>query len=250
MLYKIRGLSAPIWEVFVFTVENIHASYGDIQVLWGVSLEVHEKSVVALLGSNGAGKSTTLKTAMGMLKPKQGRITFRDQNITAKPSHEIVNMGLYLVPEWRGTFSTLTVLENLELGAFPRRARQRKDQTLQHVFDIFPLLHQRQTQKAGTLSGGERQMLAIGRALMACPDMLILDEPSLGLAPLIVESIFDVIRRINGEGVTILVVEQNVGMALDVAEYAYILENGTIASHGPTHALKSDQRIQEAYLGF
>jgi branched-chain amino acid transport system ATP-binding protein len=235
--------------VFVFTVENVHVSYGDIQVLWGVSLDVPEGGIVALLGSNGAGKSTTLKAAMGMMKPRQGQVMFRDTVITAKPSHEIVNLGLYLVPEWRGTFSTLTVLENLELGAFPRRARERKDQTLQHVFDIFPILKERQPQKAGTLSGGERQMLAIGRALMACPDMLMLDEPSLGLAPLVVESIFEVIKRINGEGVTILVVEQNVGMALDVAHYAYILENGTIASHGPTQALKSDHRIQEAYLG-
>jgi branched-chain amino acid transport system ATP-binding protein len=233
----------------MLVIENLHAAYNDIQVLRGVSLEVPDKTIVALLGSNGAGKSTTLKATMGMLKPGQGQITFRDRVITAKPSHEIVNLGLYLVPEWRGTFSSLTVLENLELGAFPRRARERKDRMLIHVFDIFPLLRQRQTQKAGTLSGGERQMLAIGRALMACPDMLMLDEPSLGLAPLVVESIFEVIRRINGEGVTILVVEQNVGMALDVAHYAYILENGAIASHGPTEALKNDQRIQEAYLG-
>ncbi len=233
----------------MFTVENVHVSYGDIQVLWGVSLDVPEKAIVALLGSNGAGKTTTLKTAMGMLKPRQGQVTFRDKVITARPSHEIVNLGLYLVPEWRGTFSTMTVLENLELGAFPRRARERKDQSLRHVFDIFPILQERQTQKAGTLSGGERQMLAIGRALMACPDMLMLDEPSLGLAPMVVESIFEVIKRINSEGVTILVVEQNVALALDMAAYAYILENGVIASHGPTQALKSDQRIQQAYLG-
>jgi branched-chain amino acid transport system ATP-binding protein len=233
----------------MFEIENLHAAYNDIQVLWGISLEVPEKSIVALLGSNGAGKTTTLKAAMGMLKPRQGKVTFRDKVITAKQSHEIVNLGLYLVPEWRGTFSTLTVLENLELGAFPRRAREQKERTLRHVFDIFPILHERQTQKAGTLSGGERQMLAIGRALMACPDMLMLDEPSLGLAPLVVEAIFEVIRRINSEGVTILVVEQNVSMALEVADYAYILENGAIASHGETQALKSDQRIQEAYLG-
>jgi branched-chain amino acid transport system ATP-binding protein len=210
---------------------------------------VQEKSIVALLGSNGAGKTTALKTVLGMLQPRQGQVTFRGEVITGKPTHEIVNSGLYLVPEWRGTFSTLTVLENLELGAFPPRARQQKDRMLGHVFDIFPRLHERQTQKAGTLSGGERQMLAIGRALMACPDMLILDEPSLGLAPLLVKAIFEVIQRINGEGVTILVVEQNVWRALEVADYAYILENGVIVGHGSSKTLLSDKQIQEAYLG-
>jgi branched-chain amino acid transport system ATP-binding protein len=233
----------------MFTVENLHVFYGDIQILWGVSLEVQEKSIVALLGSNGAGKTTALKTVLGMLQPRQGQVTFRGEVITGKPTHEIVNSGLYLVPEWRGTFSTLTVLENLELGAFPPRARQQKDRMLGHVFDIFPRLHERQTQKAGTLSGGERQMLAIGRALMACPDMLILDEPSLGLAPLLVKAIFEVIQRINGEGVTILVVEQNVWRALEVADYAYILENGVIVGHGSSKTLLSDKQIQEAYLG-
>jgi branched-chain amino acid transport system ATP-binding protein len=233
----------------MFAVENLHVSYGDIEILRGISLQVPEKSIVAVLGPNGAGKTTTLKTALGMLKPTTGRVTFRGEVITGKPSHEIVNAGLYLVPEWRGTFSTLTVLENLELGAFPRRARARKDNTLQHVFETFPRLRERQSQKAGTLSGGERQMLALGRALMACPDMLILDEPSLGLAPMIVESIFETIKQINAEGVTILIVEQNVWMALEVAGYGYILENGAIVGHGTTQTLKSDQRIQEAYLG-
>ncbi len=233
----------------MFVIENLHASYGDIEVLRGVSLEVPEKSIVALLGSNGAGKTTTLKTAMGMMKVTRGDVTFRGKSIIGKPTHSIVNDGLYLVPEWRGTFSTLTVLENLELGAFPPRARHQKDKLLQHVYDIFPRLKDRQSQRAGTLSGGERQMLALGRALMACPDMLILDEPSLGLAPLIVESIFEVIQRINMEGVTILVVEQNVWMALEVAHYAYILENGTVTGHGKAETLKSDRRIQEAYLG-
>jgi branched-chain amino acid transport system ATP-binding protein len=233
----------------MFTIENLYVSYGDIEILRGVSLEVPEKSIVALLGPNGAGKSTMLKTALGMLRPRAGRITFRGEDITSKPTHQIIEAGLYLVPEWRGTFSTLTVLENLELGAFPRRARPQRARTLQHVFDLFPRLHERQSQKAGTLSGGERQMLAIGRALMARPDMLILDEPSLGLAPLIVEMIFKTIKQINDEGVTVFIVEQNVWMALDVAHYGYILENGSMAGHGPTHTLKSDQRIQEAYLG-
>jgi branched-chain amino acid transport system ATP-binding protein len=233
----------------MLTLENLHVAYGDIQVLRGVSLEVTEKSIVALLGSNGAGKTTTLKAAMGVLKPRHGQVRFRGDVITGKPTHAIVNAGLYLVPEWRGTFATLTVMENLELGAFPRRARPEKARMLRHVFDIFPRLHERQTQRAGTLSGGERQMLAIGRALMARPEMLILDEPSLGLAPMIVEAIFEVIKRINAEGVTILVVEQNVWKALEVANYGYILENGVITSQGPTDVLSSDKRIQEAYLG-
>jgi branched-chain amino acid transport system ATP-binding protein len=233
----------------VLTLENLHVAYGDIQVLWGVSLEVPEKSIVALLGSNGAGKTTTLKTVLGMLKPRRGRVIFRGEGITGKPTHQIVNSGLYLVPEWRGTFSTLTVLENLELGAFPSRARQQKDMTLVRVFDLFPILKERQGQMAGTLSGGERQMLAIGRALMAHPDMLILDEPSLGLAPLVVKAIFDVIKRINAEGVTILIVEQNVWMALETSNYAYILENGVIAQHGPSSTLIHDSKVREAYLG-
>lgn len=230
-------------------IENLHVSYGDIQVIWGVSLEIPEKSIVSLLGSNGAGKSTTLKSVVGMLRPRQGKVTFRGEDITRKPTHSIVNMGLYLVPEWRGTFSTLSVLENLELGAFISRARPYKDETLQRVFDIFPILRNRQSQRAGTLSGGERQMLAIGRALMARPEMLILDEPSLGLAPLIVNDIFDVIQQINQEGVTVLVVEQNVHMALKVASYAYVLENGKIVSEGTSNSLLEEEKIQEAYLG-
>jgi branched-chain amino acid transport system ATP-binding protein len=233
----------------MLTVENLHASYGDIEVLRGVFLEVPEKSIVTVLGPNGAGKTTLLKTVLGMLKPSQGRVTFNGGAITGKPTHTIVNSGLYLVPEWRGTFSTLNVLENLELGAFPPRARQQKNGMLRRVFDLFPILEQRQAQKAGTLSGGERQMLALGRALMARPDMLILDEPSLGLAPLVVKAIFAVIQHINDEGVTILLVEQNVSMALEIASYGYILENGSIAGHGTSQTLLSDKRIQEAYLG-
>lgn len=231
-------------------LDNLHVSYGDIQVLWGISLEVPENSIVALLGSNGAGKSTTLKTALGMMRPSDGRVFFRGEDITRKSTHSIIRSGLFLVPEWRGTFSTLSVLENLELGAYSSRARPLKDETLERVFAIFPILKDRHTQRAGTLSGGERQMLAIGRALMARPDMLILDEPSLGLAPLIVSNIFEVIQQINEEeGVTVLVVEQNVHMALKVASYAYILENGSIVGQGTSETLLSDQQIQEAYLG-
>lgn len=234
----------------MLTIENLHVAYGDIQVLWGVSLEVKQNSIVALLGSNGAGKTTTLLTALGMLSPLKGKVSFKGEDITHKPTNQIVSSGLYLVPEWRGTFSTLSVLENLELGAFIERARPHSKQTLRHVFDIFPRLEERQSQRAGTLSGGERQMLAIGRALMAKPELLILDEPSLGLAPLIVHGIFDVIKHINEqEGVTILIVEQNVNLALEAADYGYILENGEIVGQGASKDLLSDERIQSAYLG-
>jgi branched-chain amino acid transport system ATP-binding protein len=231
-------------------LDDLNVSYGDIQVLWGVSLQVPERSIVALLGSNGAGKSTTLITALGMMRPTKGRVLFKDEDITRKPTYQIIEKGLYLVPEWRGTFSTLSVLENLELGAFPAHARPHLAQSLEYVFDIFPRLHERQSQRAGTLSGGERQMLAIGRALIARPELLILDEPSLGLAPLIVEDIFKVIKRINEEdGVTILIVEQNVNLTLEIANYGYILENGSIVGEGTSSELLSDARIQDAYLG-
>ncbi len=233
----------------MLNIKDIYVGYGDIEVVHGVTLEVEEKSIVALLGSNGAGKSTTLKTAMGMLKPRSGQVLFQGEDITRKPTHKIVNSGLYLVPEWRGTFSTLSILENLELGAFPKRGRPYKDETLDFVFSIFPKLKERKSQRAGTLSGGERQMLAIGRALMAKPELLILDEPSLGLAPLIVSHIFEIIRQINQEGVTILIVEQNVHMTLKTASYAYILENGEIVGQGTSESLLKEEKIQEAYLG-
>jgi branched-chain amino acid transport system ATP-binding protein len=230
-------------------LENLQVTYGDIQVLWGVSLNVPEKSIVTVLGPNGAGKTTTLKTLLGIMRPLDGRIYFNNEDITAKPTHDIVRSGLFLVPEWRGTFASMSVLENLELGAFAPHARDSKEKTLKHVFELFPRLHDRQSQKAGTLSGGERQMLAIGRALMARPTMLILDEPSLGLAPLIVEDIFRIIRQINAEGVTMLVVEQNIHMALDTASYGYILEAGRIVGEGTSADLLSDSRIQDVYLG-
>ena len=230
-------------------LEHLNVSYGDIQVLWDVALRVPEKSIVALLGPNGAGKSTTLKTILGMMRPTNGRVFFCDEDITSRPPYQIVNSGMYLVPEWRGTFSTLNVLENLELGAFASHARPMKDKTLTEVFDLFPLLRERQSQKAGTLSGGERQMLAIGRALMARPQLLILDEPSLGLAPLIVEDTFRIIKQINEAGVTMLIVEQNVHKALTAASYGYILESGRIIGEGHSADLLSDRRIQDAYLG-
>lgn len=229
-------------------VENLHVAYGEIQVIWGISLEVRQQSIVALIGPNGAGKSTTLKSILGLLPAKEGAISFLGESLVHKPTHEIVNAGLTLVPEWRGTFSTLSVLENLELGAFPPRARGHKDKTLQEVFGIFPILEERQSQSAGTLSGGERQMLAIGRALMAKPEMLILDEPSLGLAPLIVENIFEVIKQINEQGVSILIVEQNVPLTLETAHYGYIIESGRIVQEGPCMDLIQDRRVKDAYL--
>lgn len=229
-------------------VENLHVAYGEIQVVWGVSITVPERSIVAVLGPNGAGKTTTLMSILGLLSPMEGDIFFGGDSIAGKPPHEIVNAGLTLVPEWRGTFSTLTVLENLELGAFPPRARPHKDKTLQEVFEIFPRLAERKTQLAGTMSGGERQMLAIGRALMAKPKLLILDEPSLGLAPLIVENTFEVIKQINQQGVSILIVEQNVRLTLETADYGYIIESGRIVKEGACAALLRDPGVKDAYL--
>lgn len=231
-------------------IENVDVSYGDIPVLRNVSLEVGEESIVALIGPNGAGKSTTLKTILGMLKPTRGAITFRGHSITNLATDLIVNLGVCLVPEWRGTFSSLTVVENLNLGAFPRKARPHKDETLAKVYDMFPRLSERQGQKAGTLSGGERQMLAIGRALMSKPELLILDEPSLGLAPIVVDQIIDTIKHISENGVSILMVEQNAHLALETAQYAYIIEGGRIVQHDAVANLTGNDRVKDAYIGF
>ena len=230
-------------------VENLDVCYGDLQVLWEVSLEVGQGDIVALIGPNGAGKSTTLKTIAGLLKPSRGQVAFRGQQLDQALPHQIVDLGLSLVPEWKGVFVSLSVLENLELGAFPAKARPSKADTLRQVFEIFPILADRQAQKAGTLSGGERQMLAIGRALMSKPSLLMLDEPSLGLAPLIVKHIFEVIKRISAEGVSILVVEQNVRLALEIARHAYVIESGRIVQSDQAAHLLHDKRVQEAYLG-
>jgi len=231
-------------------IENVDVSYGDIPVLRNVSLEVGEESIVALIGPNGAGKSTTLKTILGMLKPTRGAITFRGHSITNLATDLIVNLGVCLVPEWRGTFSSLTVVENLNLGAFPRKARPHKDETLAKVYDMFPRLSERQGQKAGTLSGGERQMLAIGRALMSKPELLILDEPSLGLAPIVVDQIIDTVKHISENGVSILMVEQNAHLALETAQYAYIIEGGRIVQHDAVANLTGNDRVKDAYIGF
>ena len=234
----------------MLTVNSLQVAYGDIQVVWDVSFGVPERAIVTLLGLNGAGKSTTLRALMGLLPIKGGRATFAGQSLIGRSTHDIVQSGLVLIPESRATFSTLTILDNLYLGASTARARPHRDATLHEVFQIFPILKERQTQPAGTLSGGERQMLAIGKALMARPDLLMLDEPSLGLAPLIIERIFEVIEQIRQKGVSILLVEQNAQLALETAEYGYIINLGRIIREGPSADLMEDPLVKEAYLSF
>ena len=228
---------------------NVNAFYADLQALWGVSLEVNEGELVALVGSNGAGKTTTMRVITGLLKPKSGTVEFYGKTLNKIPAHKIVEEGISLVPEGGRVFTKMTVLENLEMGAYTSQARKEKDKTMKFVFSIFPRLEERKTQRAGNLSGGERQMLAIGRALMSKPRLLMLDEPSFGLAPIMVQNMFSMIGEINKQGVTILLVEQNVRAALDLASRAYVLENGRIAGQGSTEALLSFDEIRDAYLG-
>ncbi len=229
-------------------VDGLEVAYGDLQVVWGVSFEVPEDSIVAILGPNGAGKTTTLLALMGLLPVKAGSASFKGSPLIGLPTHQMVERGLVMIPEERAAFATLTVAENLELGAYTPRARTTQRETMEEVYDTFPRLAERKSQPAGTLSGGERQMLAIGKALMARPELLILDEPSLGLAPIIVEQIFDVIREIRDRGVSVLMVEQHLEMALESADYAYILETGSIATEGTGPELEADTRVREAYL--
>ncbi|MBI5952350.1 MAG: ABC transporter ATP-binding protein [Chloroflexi bacterium] len=230
-------------------VENINTYYEDLQALWGISLEVNSGELVALVGPNGAGKTTTLKTIVGLLKPASGVITFDGKKLNKEAAHKIVELGISQVPEGGGIFTGMSVLENLELGAFVPSARQFKDDSLEQVYEIFPRLKERKDQQAGTLSGGERQMLAIGRALMSKPKLLLFDEPSFGLAPILVQHMFDVIGRINKQGMTVLLVEQNVRAALDLADRAYVIENGRIVGEGKGDALLSFESIRSAYLG-
>jgi branched-chain amino acid transport system ATP-binding protein len=229
-------------------VEDLSAGYGDVQVLRQLTMEVEEGQIVALIGANGAGKTTTLKTVSGLIRPRQGKILFDGQPLHQWPSQRIVKSGLIHVPEGRNLFSDMTVLENLQLGAF-RRGRRDRNQTLKHVFELFPRLAERKSQMAGTLSGGEQQMLAIGRALMSQPRLLMLDEPSLGLAPLIVLNIFEIIREVREAGTTILIVEQNAVQTLAMADWGYVLENGEIVLDGSGKELLANEQIRTAYLG-
>lgn len=233
----------------MLTVQNLTVFYGDVQALWGISFEVRAGEIVTLVGSNGAGKTTTLRTISGVLSPAGGRIFFDGHEITRLLPHAIVALGTGHIPEGRRLWPGMTVRENLELGAYPAAVRPRMKESLEWVFGLFPQLAERTGQLAGTLSGGEQQMLAIGRGLMGRPKLLMLDEPSLGLAPLLVAELFQVIREINAQGVTLLLVEQNVHQALEIAHRAYVLETGRIVKEGPARDLLTDPVIKEAYLG-
>ena len=232
-------------------VSDINVSYGAIHALKGISFHVEEGEIVSLIGANGAGKTTTMQTISGLLRSRTGSITFRDTEISKTEPHKIVRMGLAQVPEGRRVFSTMTVQENLEMGAYILSGKKGATtaQDLEMVFDRFPRLKERRRQVAGTLSGGEQQMLAIGRALMSHPSMLLLDEPSMGLAPLLVQEIFDCIQQVNKGGTTILLVEQNAKMALSVSHRAYVLETGTIVLEGPAADLLANDQVKHAYLG-
>ena len=229
-------------------VEDLHVYYGSIHAIKGVSFEVNEREIVTLIGANGAGKSTTLNTVAGLLKARSGSISFEGKSLAGVPASKIVSLGMALCPEGRRVFQQMTVRENLEMGGYTRQPSE-IGPSLENVFERFPRLRERQKQVAGTLSGGEQQMLAMGRALMSKPKLLMLDEPSMGLAPLLVEQIFDIIGELNRAGTTILLVEQNAQMALSIATRAYVLETGHIVKEGDAHALMNDDAVRKAYLG-
>ncbi|HLN61069.1 MAG TPA: ABC transporter ATP-binding protein [Symbiobacteriaceae bacterium] len=233
----------------MLTLEQVHSAYGAVQALKGISLRLEQGEIVTLVGSNGAGKSTTLRTISGIIRPQQGAITFQGARIDGLPSHEVTALGIAHVPEGRKVFPRLTVAENLEMGAYLVREKAVVARRLEEVFARFPRLKERQNQQGGTLSGGEQQMLAIGRALMMGPKLLMLDEPSMGLAPLVVEQIFATITELNRAGVTILLVEQNARQALQVAHRGYVIQTGDIALEGPADSLLRNPLVQEAYLG-
>ena len=228
-------------------IENLKVNYGGIEAVKGISFNVDEGSIVTLIGANGAGKSTTLRTIAGLVKPASGTVSFMNEDITGKKANEIVSKGITLVPEGRRVFPDLTVLENLKVGAYLRKDDLSED--IKWVYSLFPRLEERSWQAAGTLSGGEQQMLAVGRALMSRPKLMMMDEPSLGLAPLVVKGIFDIIKEINKQGVTILLIEQNANMALHIADMGYVLETGRITLSGPGKELLKDEAVKKAYLG-
>ncbi|RTZ89632.1 MAG: branched-chain amino acid ABC transporter ATP-binding protein [Deltaproteobacteria bacterium] len=230
-------------------VENLNVFYGDMQALWDVNFEVGEGELVTLVGANGAGKTTTINALSGLLRQKTGKIYFKDTPIHEMEPHEITALGIVQVPEGRKLWPNLTVLENLELGAFLKANRREKDENMSRVYDLFPRLKEREKQLAGTLSGGEQQMLAIGRAMMSRPEILMLDEPSLGLAPILVKDLFKIIRRINEQGVTVLLVEQNLRYALENSTRGYVLETGKVTLAGPSSELLENPHVKKAYLG-
>jgi branched-chain amino acid transport system ATP-binding protein len=230
-------------------VEGIDVFYGDLQVLWGVSFEVREKEIVVLVGANGAGKSTTLKTVSGLLRPRNGSIMFDGVHLDRSPADRIIGYGVVHVPEARRLFREMSVEENLIMGSLSRGAKAKRKETMEWVYGLFPRLRERRRQPAGTLSGGEQQMCAIGRGLMALPKVLMFDEPSLGLAPILVQEVFEIVKRINREGVTILLVEQNVRQTLALCDRAYVLENGRVVLQGTGKELMTDDHVKEAYLG-
>ncbi len=230
-------------------VAGLEVAYGGIRAVKGIDLAVEERQLVCLIGANGAGKTTTLKAICGLVPTRGGTVRYAGEEITGTPSFRLVERGLAMVPEGRGIFRQLTVVENLAMGAFVRKDRESVRRDLERVFELFPRLAERRSQSGGTLSGGEQQMLAIGRALMSRPRLLLLDEPSMGLAPLLVQRIFETVRRISAEGVTILLIEQNARLALEVAHRGYVMESGTITLSGPAADLLADSKVREAYLG-
>ena len=233
----------------VLELQDVNTYYGSIHALKGISLEVFDGEVVTLIGANGAGKSTTLRSINGLNRPRKGSITFRDRDITATPADQVVKMGISQAPEGRRLFPRMSVLENLEMGAFQRKDRRGIREDRDRVFELFPRLQERRHQKAGTMSGGEQQMCAIGRALMARPKLLLLDESSMGLAPIFVEKIFEIVKEINQQGTPILLVEQNALMALDVADRGYVLETGRVALEGAASELRQNEQVRKTYLG-
>lgn len=233
----------------ILEVEDIHTYYGDMQALFGVSLTVNEGEIVTMIGANGAGKTTTMKTISGILAPRSGRVRYKGKEIQGTPAHRLVTEGLVLVPDGHQVFPTLTVMENLKMGAITRKDQKAVERDLEWVYSVFPRLKERTQQISGTLSGGERQMLAIARALMADVGLLLLDEPSMGLAPFLVQEIFDVTRKLNEEGMTILIVEQNARMAFSIAQRGYVIESGRVVLKGSVEELRADPQVKAAYLG-
>ncbi len=233
----------------VLELTDVETGYGEVQVLWGVNLVVEEQKMTTLVGANGAGKTTTMRAIMGVVRPWKGRVSFLGDDVTSLSPHEKAQLGMVLVPEGRQLFADLSVAENLEMGAYSPRARKKLDANLKKVYELFPRLEERKSQKAGTLSGGEQQMLAVGRGLMADPIVLMIDELSLGLAPVLAQSLFGTLKRLKEEGLTILLVEQNVHLALALSDYTYVLAEGRVKIEGPSREVAHNEEVREAYLG-